>query len=180
MTATDMGQPSPPVPELIPDIYPVAPRGCGPSSILSVREDLPPRPFSTPPRINSRGGIATPNKTCVALSKPGQTVAVLTLCFISFLQAPPVKKKVHSDIALWYSPLRLVIAFVFVFVFVRKFPLRSLGYNTPKVFETVFAFFDRFVKFLPMIICSTFRLALSIRGSFGYQRRTNEEALAMP
>jgi hypothetical protein len=32
--------------------------------------------------------------------------------------------------------------------------------------------------FLPMIICSNFRLALSIRGSFGYQRRTKEEKLS--
>jgi hypothetical protein len=101
--------------------------------------------------------------------------------FISFLQAPPIKRKVHSDITLWYSPLRLVIAFVFVFVFVRKFPFRSLGYNTPKVFETVFAFFDCFVLFLPMIICSTFRLALSIRGSLDTnverRRRSSRDAI---
>ena len=33
--------------------------------------------------------------------------------------------------------------------------------------------------FLPMIICSIFRLSLSIRGSFGYERRTKgEEKLA--
>ena len=61
--------PSSPVPELIPDIYPVAARGCRPSSILGVREELPPRPFSTPPRINSRAeAAATSMKTCVALS----------------------------------------------------------------------------------------------------------------
>lgn len=73
-------QPSPPVPELIPDIYPVATRGCAPPPILGVREELPPRPFSTPPRINSRGEAATSVKTCVAWSLYGQVVAVLMPC----------------------------------------------------------------------------------------------------
>jgi hypothetical protein len=62
-------QPSPPLPELIPDIYPVAVRGCGPPSILGTREELPPRPFSTPPRIHSRAETATSMNTCVALSR---------------------------------------------------------------------------------------------------------------
>jgi hypothetical protein len=46
--------PSSPVPELIPDISPIALRGCGSPSILGVGENIPPRPFSTPPRISSR------------------------------------------------------------------------------------------------------------------------------
>ena len=46
-------QPASPVPELIPDISPIAAQGCGPS-LLNVRENMPPRPFSTPPRISSR------------------------------------------------------------------------------------------------------------------------------
>ncbi|KAH9969740.1 hypothetical protein BC827DRAFT_29334 [Russula dissimulans] len=53
---------TPPTPELIP-VSPVAARGCGPPSILGVREELPPRPFSTPPRISSRAEAAAQMKT---------------------------------------------------------------------------------------------------------------------
>jgi hypothetical protein len=58
---------TPPTPELIP-VSPVAARGCGPPSILGVREELPPRPFSTPPRISSRAEAAAQMKTCVGQS----------------------------------------------------------------------------------------------------------------
>jgi len=77
--------PSSPVPELIPDIYPVAARGCRPSSILGVREELPPRPFSTPPRINSSAeAAATLMKTCVALSiHMGHAVVILMPWFFT-------------------------------------------------------------------------------------------------
>ncbi|KAI0304309.1 hypothetical protein B0F90DRAFT_1235948 [Multifurca ochricompacta] len=44
-----------PVSELLPDISPIVlRRGCEPLSFLSVKEELPPRPFSTPPRLSSR------------------------------------------------------------------------------------------------------------------------------
>lgn len=127
---------SPPVPELIPDTYPypVAPRGCGPPSLLVACGDLPPRPFSTPPRISSCGGSATPSKTCVVLCLIWPIIALLTL-FNSSLQAPSIKKKfhVHSDSALRLSLLRLVIASVVVFIFVRRF---SFGlYNSRRVSE---------------------------------------------
>ncbi|KAF8500861.1 hypothetical protein F5888DRAFT_1308766 [Russula emetica] len=55
--AVDMStvqQPVPSVPELIPDLSPIAVGGRGSPSALSVRENMPPRPFSTPPRISSR------------------------------------------------------------------------------------------------------------------------------
>ena len=57
-------QPVSPVPELIPDIFPIAVRRCGPPSILEIGENIPPRPFSTPPRISSR---AEADVTWVAL-----------------------------------------------------------------------------------------------------------------
>jgi hypothetical protein len=41
--------PAMPIPELIPDISPIVLRGRGPLSPRA-KEDLPPRPFSTPPR----------------------------------------------------------------------------------------------------------------------------------
>jgi len=47
-------QPVPSVPELIPDLSPIAVRGRGSPSTLGARENMPPRPFSTPPRISSR------------------------------------------------------------------------------------------------------------------------------
>jgi len=52
-----------PTPELIPDISPIVARGYGPPPILGVREELPPRPFSTPPRINSRAEAVVPTNT---------------------------------------------------------------------------------------------------------------------
>jgi len=55
--AADMStvqQPVPSVPELIPDLPPNAVGGRGSPSTLGVRENMPPRPFSTPPRISSR------------------------------------------------------------------------------------------------------------------------------
>lgn len=73
-----------------------------------------------------------------------------------------VHKKVHSDIALNLATLGDHLRFC-----LRFRPQGSLGYNQPKVFGTVFAFFFfwRFVSFQRMIMCSTFRLTLSIRGS---------------
>jgi hypothetical protein len=64
--AADMStvqQPVPSVPELIPDLPPIALRGRASPSTLGVKENIPPRPFSTPPRISSR---AETDITCVA------------------------------------------------------------------------------------------------------------------
>ncbi|KAI0270011.1 hypothetical protein BC834DRAFT_583473 [Gloeopeniophorella convolvens] len=44
----------PPLPELVPDVSPIVLRGRGPRGSLRAREDLPARPFSTPPRVSSR------------------------------------------------------------------------------------------------------------------------------
>lgn len=45
--------PALPAPELIPDISPIVLRGREGLSTRSVREELPARPLSTPPRMNS-------------------------------------------------------------------------------------------------------------------------------
>jgi hypothetical protein len=63
--AADMStvqQPVPSVPELIPDLSPIALRGRASPSTVSIKENIPPRPFSTPPRISSR---AETDITCV-------------------------------------------------------------------------------------------------------------------
>jgi len=94
-----------PTPELIPDISPIVARG--PPPILGVREELPPRPFSTPPRINSRTEGAAPTKTCVAQSII-EAIAVLTPYLPSQIQF--VKEHIRT---LRSISLSRVVIFVF-------------------------------------------------------------------
>jgi hypothetical protein len=158
-----------PVPELIPDIYPVAARGRAPPSILGVREELPPRPFSTPPRINSRGDPATSVKMCVALSLFGQSCRCTHTMLITI---GIVHERVHSDVALNLATLCHRLFCVFVFVFVLQALLDHWGYNQPKVFGTVFVF-PSGALFFPTYdytVCSTFWVSLPIRGSLDVNR----------
>jgi hypothetical protein len=149
-----------PVPELIPDIYPVAARGRAPPSILGVREELPPRPFSTPPRINSRGDPATSVKMCVALSLFGQSCRCTHTMFITI---GIVHEKVHSDVTLNLATLCHRLRFCLRFR--PAGPLDLWVITNSRFLELCLSFLLALCFFQRMIICSTFRVTLSIRGS---------------
>lgn len=82
---------SPGVPELIPDIAPIALRRCGSPSVLGARDSMPPRPFSTPPRISSRASSDITCVTCEAelsriltpCSSPGAVYEISRLTLLS-------------------------------------------------------------------------------------------------